>query len=51
MNGMGFNTIVEEVNGWWQDAITYGQIGTGALAVLFLVISILDSKKAKKKAA
>ncbi len=50
MNGMGFNTVVEEVRGWWQDAIVYGQIGTGALAVLFLVIAILDSIKAKKKA-
>ena len=51
MNGMGFNTIVEEVHGWWQDAITYGQIGTGVLAALFLVIAILDSRKAKKQAA
>ncbi|MBQ7184396.1 MAG: glycoside hydrolase family 3 protein [Clostridia bacterium] len=51
MNGMGFNTIVEEVHGWWQDAITYGQIGTGVLAALFLVIAVLDSRKAKKKAA
>ena len=51
MNGMGFNTIVEEVHGWWQDAITYGQIGTGVLAVLFLIISIADSKKARKKSA
>ena len=50
MNGMGFNTIVEEVHGWWQDAITYGQIGTGVLAALFLVIAILDSRKAKKQA-
>ena len=51
MHGMGFNTIVEEVHGWWQDAITYGQIGTGVLAALFLVIAILDSRKAKKQAA
>ena len=50
MNGMGFNTIVEEVHGWWQDAIVYGQIGTGVLAALFLVIALLDSKKAKKNA-
>ena len=51
MNGMGFNTIVEEVHGWWQDTIQYGQIGTGVLAVLFLCLSILSSRKAKKQAA
>ncbi|MGX8706555.1 MAG: glycoside hydrolase family 3 N-terminal domain-containing protein, partial [bacterium] len=51
MNGMGFNTIVQEVHGWWQDAILYGQIGTGALALLFLIIAIIDSKKAKNRAA
>lgn len=50
MNGMSLNTTVIEVRGWWQDAIVYGQIGTGALAALFLVIAILDSIKAKKKA-
>ncbi len=50
MNGMGFNTVVEEVRGWWQDAIVYAQIGTGVLAGLFLVIAIVDSRKAKKKA-
>ena len=49
MNGMGFTTIVEEVHGWWQDAILYGQIGTGVLTALFLVIAIVDSRKAKKK--
>ena len=51
MNGMGFSTTVQEVRGWWQDAITYSQIGSGVLAVLFLIISLIDSNKAKKKAA
>ena len=51
MNGMGFNTVVEEVHGWWQDAITYGQIGTGLLTVLFLALAILSSRKAKKQTA
>ena len=51
MNGMGYNTIVEEVRGWWQDAITYGQIGAGVLAALFLGLSIFNSRKAKSKAA
>lgn len=49
MNGMGYNTTVIEVRGWWQDAIVYGQIGTGVLAALFLGLSLLSSAKAKKK--
>ncbi|MBQ7485906.1 MAG: glycoside hydrolase family 3 protein [Clostridia bacterium] len=51
MNGMGFNTVVEDVHGWWQDAITYGQIGTGVLALLFLCLAIFSSKRSKAKAA
>ena len=51
MNGMGFNTVVQEVHGWWQDAILYGQIGTGILALLFLIIAIMDGKKARNRAA
>ena len=51
MNGMGFNTIVEEVHGWWQDALEIGKWVTGALALLFLAIAVLDTIKAKKKAA
>ena len=50
MNGMGYNTTVVEVRGWWQDAIVYAQMGTGVLAVLFLIISILSGVKARKKA-
>ena len=51
MNGMGFTTIVEEPYRWWQDAIKYGQIGTGVLAVLFLGLAIASGARAKKKAA
>ena len=49
MNGMGFNTVVEEVHGWWQDAIVIGQWTTGILAAVFLCLSILSSRKAKKQ--
>ncbi len=51
MNGMGYSTIVEEPYRWWQDAIKYGQIGTGVLAVLFLALAIISGQNAKKKAA
>ncbi len=50
MNGMGFSTIVEEPYRWWQDAIRYGQIGTGALALVFLGLAVLSGRKAKAKA-
>lgn len=50
MNGMGFNTIVQEVRGWWQDAIVVCQLGFGVLTVLFLGASIFSSVNAKKKA-
>ncbi len=50
MNGIGYATVVQEVRGWWQDAILYAQIGTGVLAVLFLAIAIMSSRKAKKNA-
>ena len=51
MNGMGFETTVIEVRGWWQDAIIAADIAFGALAVLFLILSIRSSMKARKKAA
>ena len=50
MNGMGFETTVIEVRGWWQDAIIAADIAFGALAVLFLLLSIRSSMKARKKA-
>ncbi len=50
MNGMGYSTVVEEPYRWWQDAIKYGQIGTGVLAVLFLALAIVSGQKAKKQA-
>ncbi len=51
MNGMGYSTIVEEPYRWWQDAIRYGQIGTGVLAVLFLALAVVSGVKARRKAA
>lgn len=51
MNGMGYSTTVIEVREWWRDAILYAQIASGAMAVGFLVLSILSSRKAKKKAS
>lgn len=50
MNGLSLNTTVIEVRGWWQDAIVYAQIATGALAACFLVLSVLSDRKARKKA-
>lgn len=50
MNGMGFNTTVQEVRGWWQDAIVLAQLVFGVLTALFLTISIISSVNAKKKA-
>lgn len=50
MNGMGFSTTVEEVRGWWQDAIVVCQIAFGLLTVVFLATSIVSSKNARKKA-
>jgi len=50
MNDMSVSSHEEEIRAPWEDWIRYAQIGTGALAVLFLVIAILDSRKAKKKA-
>ncbi len=49
MNGMGFNTIVEEVHGWWQDAIEIGKWVTLGLTLVFLCLSILSSRKAKAR--
>ena len=51
MNGLSLNTTVIEVRGWWQDAFVYMDVGFGALSVLFLVLFILSSRKAKNKAA
>ncbi len=51
MNGLTLNTTVVEVRGWWQDAFIYMDIGFGALTALFLGLSVLSGKKAKKKAA
>ena len=50
MNGMGFNTTVQEVRGWWQDAIVLCQLVFGLLTVAFLTISVFSSVNAKKKA-
>lgn len=50
MNGMGFSTTVQEVRGWWQDAIVLCQLVFGLLTVAFLALAVVSSMKAKKKA-
>lgn len=50
MNGMGCATTVVEVRGWWQDAIIYADIAFGVLFVLFLVVSILSGRRARRRA-
>ena len=50
MNGIGYATVVEEVRGWWQDAILYGRIGFGVLTALFLLLAVGSSRKVKAKA-
>lgn len=51
MNGASLNTHEVEVKAPWESWIRYGQIGTGAAAALFLLVSIFSSVNAKKKAA
>lgn len=51
MNGASINTYEVEIPAPWESWITYAQYGFGALAAAFLVLSILSSRKAKKKAA
>ena len=51
MNGASLNTHEVEVKAPWESWIRYGQVGTGAAAALFLLVSIFSSVNAKKKAA
>ncbi len=48
MNGLGYTTIVVETRGWWQDAFIIADIVFGALFVLFLSISIVSTKRARR---
>ena len=50
MNGASVNSHEIEIPAPWESWILYAQIGTGILAGLFLVLSILSSMNAKKKA-
>lgn len=51
MNGATFNTHEIEVRAPWESAVTYAQVCFGVLTGLFLVLSIVSSVKAKKKAS
>ena len=49
MNGLGYTTIVVETRGWWQDAFIIGDVVFGAMFVLFLSISIVSTRRARRK--
>lgn len=49
MNGTSMNTHEEEIRAPWQGWVRYAQIGTGALALLFLALAIISTQRARRR--